>query len=313
MVLEPDHQALPVDFTDLPLEEAIILLQEVGLLLLRATLQRERPQLYDFFTADQANLLVRPRIESATHIHFGQTMKTAVQSQATISEWRRQVIAQIKHQLGIFTENQLPPDFWHLISYRAWCDPNFKRTVSDLIETELRQRTFFALHEFQTMILSPHTFWLLIALTDIYLPAEPPEGKKGWLRRLWEKFQRFLLKGYRFRVATMIRPEKSHIVRAISLLRSEGEKQGLKNHWATIWDQWILLEAWKRWQSQECSQELKQTMYSLPLNKYGYQLPESEQDLSKKPKTEAVAIAKSNWEDDMPTWFHVWSQVLAKG
>lgn len=312
MVLELENQALPVDFTDLPVEEAITLLQEIGLLLLRATLQRERPQLYNFFTTQQANLLVRLRIESGAHTHFGQIIKTAVHSQTPISEWRRQVIVEIKHQLGVLTENRLPPDFWHLISYRAWCDPTFKRTVSDLIETELRQRTFFALGEFKTMILSPHTFWLLIALTDIYLPAELPEEKKGWLRRLWEKFQRLLLKGYRFRVATVIRPEKSHIVRAIRLLRSEGEKHGLSTSWATVWDQWILLEAWKRWQSQECSQELKQTMYSLPLNKYDYQLPEFEQDSSKKPKTEAVSIAKSNWEDDVPTWFQAWSQVLEK-
>ena len=311
-MLDLDHQALPVDFTDLPVQEAITLLQEVGLLLLRAALQQERPQLYDFFTTIQADLLVRPRIESGTHIHFGQTMKTAVHSQTPISEWRRQVIVEIEHQLGILTENRLPPDFWHFISYRAWCDPNFKRTASDLIETELRQRTFFALGEFKTMILSPHTFWLLIALTDIYLPAELPEEKKGWLRRLWEKFQRLLLKGYRFRVATVIRPEKSHIVRAIRLLRSEGEKHGLSTNWATVWDQWLLLEAWKRWQSQECSDELKQTMHSLPLNKKYYQPPEGEQAAEKKAKTTPIAIAKSNWEDDEPTWFRTWSQVSAK-
>ncbi len=312
MVQEPESQAFSVDFTGLPVEEVIILLQEIGLLLLKAALQQERPQLYSFFTTDRADLLVRPRIERGADAQFEQIIQTAVRNQTPMPIWRTQVVAQIEDQLGILTENRLPPDFWYLIGYRAWGDPHFRRTVSDLIETELRQRTLFALGEFPTMILSPHAFWLLIALTDIYLPPEPPEGKKGWLRRLWEKFQRLLLKGYRFRVATVLRPEKSHIVRAISVLRSEGEKHGLQTDWATVWDQWLLLEAWQRWQSQECSDTLKQTMHSLPLSKKYLQSPEAEQAAAQKSKTTPIAIAKRSWEDDVPTWFRTWSQVSSK-
>ena len=283
------------DFTELPIEEIVKLFQSIGLWLVQAVLYRQQPEIVDWFESEHADLVVSRIATGSYHVSFGKTIQGAIQGNVPMTIWSTQILNEIKYKLGLHPDNRIPANFWELIGERAWNDIRFGYTISHLIETELRQRTLLAIGEFDTICLSPQTFWLLLVLAKPYKASmQTPNSRGNLIQRLQGLFQRVFLQTEREKV--------------VKKLQQEGEIQGLTPGWATLWDQWILLEALAQWGDEACSNRLKQTLRNLPLMSYQPTQPDPIH-LGEEQQTSLIRISDPNWEEFMPRWFREWGQI----
>lgn len=308
---------LPViDFTTLPIEEAVVVLRNMGRHLLTSILDGTEPQLLDALTPENAALFVsslgftrrhgaqlyagqsrlrrlsamawsqlRRLLQQERRYPYADTVKQAVASKLSRRAWQARVQDELEHQLELHRGYRLPPDFWALIGERAWHDTAFRRDSAELLERTLRQRVLFsaeiddsaenALH-FPTMLLSPQLFWLLFALAVA-------ATRLNWTYRVF--------------------PGRRRVRRMFKLLQTEGMRHGLQSGWATVWDQWVILEAAAFWPNMQRPQSLTNLLRQLPLAQYRAGAMTTLNQV-----TEPELITRVNWHDTVPRWFVEWNQ-----
>ncbi len=181
-----------------------------------------------------------------------------------MAEWPANLAAEARRALVVHDGYGLPPAGWELVGERAWGAPSFQREAAALLEAALRRRFLFVgsrweTLSFPTLSLSPRTVWLLAALAAAAAPAAAP----AWAAR------------------------HNAADDAAGMLAALGRRHGLVAGWAGFWDQWLLLQATRRWPTQDKS--ITRPILALPL--------------AGQPDSALVALAAPNWAAGRPDWF----------
>ena len=228
------------DFTTIPVEDAARLLRTLGDTLFQALLAGEsRPDLAKL-TGDKAWSALQhpmpgwvwqtmyPRRDS-----YRLVMKA--RSRQPNDLWQGQFVRQIALEMQLTQRFRAPDTWWELIGQRAWLDLNFQRRVRYAVIKHMKTSVLFSLSQLPHPRFHPNSFWLLIALTEA--PASSPY--------------------WRFRRRQGI----------ASTLHRIAVRQSLNEHWASIWDQWLIITAILSWHKEQerPAPELWNAILALPL------------------------------------------------
>ncbi len=324
-----------LDFTLLPIDATTTLLREIGMHLLSAILQGTEPQLRKYITSDTAQLLVtslgyirrdnkqlyagqpwwrrwpatswsrwRRFLRWERRYPFEKTVHGVTQGNLSQLAWHARVKDELQHQFDLHRGYRYAPEFWGLLGERAWADLEFQRDTAVLLENTLRQRTPFSADltkrapsgqtnpNFPVMYLSPKLYWILLTMAIA-------TTKLNWTYRIW--------------------PSRRYVRKAILLLKTMGLDQGLQPGWATMWDQWVLLEAAENWGTANLPESVAATLSTLPLAdlRQGGELksdPDEQfefvEEQATTNSTEEITnnISQTTWATNMPYWFKEWNQ-----
>lgn len=304
-----------IDFKVLPIVEAVSMLRSLGGYLLACTLAGVQPQLKDRITPEMVRLLVTSSgslpwslgrlLHRDRRFPFPDTVEQRVNGKLSPHVYLARVGDELEHQFERTRGYRFPRDFWALLGEYAWGDLEFQHDTAESLERELRKRTLFSAdlrsdsnHEarsrhFPTMTLSTGLFWLLLTMAVSSVQF-------NWT--------------YRFL------PSRRRNGKAFMLLQKEGLRQGLRPSWANAWDQWVLLEAVRRWKVSQIPDPLKQAINILPLAAFRVgQAPEfamidsncapDEVETPQPLPDEPVKIALREWHEGIPGWFGEWNQL----
>lgn len=194
-----------------------------------------------------------------------------LQGKLSPSVWTNHAADDLQRRYDLDTANRFPQDFWRLLGLYAWTDSAFQKQTAYLLERSLRQRALFDLEEFSTIILAPECYWLLIGLAASRIDFD-------WTYQLWPVRRRQRL--------------------AIQRLQAEATRLGLKSGWASGWEQWVLLEAWRKWGDKHSSPAIMEALRTLPLrgSTAGHR----------------SSLTLSDWEKATPAWFLAWNRIYQK-
>jgi hypothetical protein len=257
-----------IDFTALPLDEATLLLQTVGLELLRQALlgkaAGERPRLASLLPSDEARRLApRPNPFRLLAPSYRVTLTRAVGPGLSEGAWRSQVWGQLRDRLGRGTLRYVPDALWPVVAERAWGSPQFQQEAALLARQILQTQYLFPPGELPRPIFATGTFWALLLLAQTpYLPAFRPQlgqlfspsvlrspsrfGRHlgGIGRALWDRIPPATWAWLPTAAACRQRAAR-HLGRraATELLAAEG--------WAGFWDQHVMTRAILLWHDGE--------------------------------------------------------------
>ncbi len=180
---------------------------------------------------------------------------------------------------GGISPNFLPDDFWHMVGQIAWQDIFFQKTAAYKIRNYFRDRVVFTLGDKAVTVLSPNTFWILIALARRTEPLHnnPQVNKELYIEAMKQ-------------VLAIV---EHHVQQA--------EK------WAGFWDQWVI---WKALQCRPAGiknfkSQLRTAIADLPIFEYmGSASLEQEKSGTEVEKNEhPLVMADPAWKKDIPDWF----------
>ncbi|MCP4535749.1 MAG: hypothetical protein GY832_01215 [Chloroflexi bacterium] len=299
-------------------DRLVVWLQTMALNVLQKALDGKRPSWGNLFAEHWRRLTGEQRTRRGSspdaHRSYDSVVKGAVNDRVLdVVAWRGRVVFEMRRLLNLNPFNGLSEDVWTLVEMRAWRDVHFLHDIAQRIEAALRQRVLFAAGEYVTFQLDPRTFWILIALAcyDVWDPSVqrlPQRAKqKPWQ---WLQFWRWP-RLYR-RLIIQLGRARGLIFRWLRYLRVLGQDHGLDSGWATVWDQWVLLEAYRHWDTTRIPDALKQALEDLPLWQYGRVEPASDQSMlpDTLPK-DKVWLARLDWQDNIPSWFGTWRRQLS--
>lgn len=259
-----------IDFTALPLADAARLLQDLGIALLAALFDdKPRPAINQYVRGKEWNILEYPPLGSPprqTGRSYATLFAQARKSGPT-DTWRDALHGQIAIHMGM-QQRSIPSDWWPLVGKRAWLDLEFQFRAGSEARAYLRVHTLFKEGQIPCPTFSANTFWMLIAMTG---PIPP---------RWWQ---------WRRRASS-------------DWLRQEARKQIVQPEWAGLWDQWLFVEAMRRWPRGvgELPSSLQQALYSLPLLA---ELPPSLSESSRNSdENSPVELAAPSWRTGFPDW-----------
>jgi len=239
-----DQAMLPqFDYTELPLGEEVELLRSLGRqILITVLLEKRLPNLPALLTQAhvQANkpwliwtTLLRRYLGHGQQAFWDDLGLSLGESfrQLRKRRWRasyqamRQLpprivltnlLNRLEWALGTVSPVTIPDDMLALVAATAWGDLTFQHEIATQLRTYLRQSVLFTQHDKVLILLSPHTFWILLALTPISTALS-----FDWLRRDY-----WLLRW------------------AAQRLQQAATQHGLTAEgWAGFWDQWVIWTA----------------------------------------------------------------------
>jgi hypothetical protein len=325
------NQAL--DFTSLPIKEIILILRRLALRLLEELLAppcevgkvlsvKPQPELKSISTKPDIQVMSRANIWK---VKYSGTQKTgrihknlreelprtlnklvikSINGKISAHQWQIAVCNRIALALGGTKGDILPDDLWSTAAKAAWCSEDFQLSAAVTINDWLRKMRLLVPYELPFVILSPITFWVLIALAQV-----KPLKFHHWFSKT-----------------------KRADIRVNRRLQKEAQWQMIKNEWADFWDQWIIQLASQRWPSafSQLENRLCKALMGLPLFKTTttdalcpkkgilklspwpliekcfdkmdgiYRLPKSQKDYR---RIILLNFAVPNWEKQIPAFF----------
>ena len=259
--MTPPHPDL--NFAALPLEDATVLLQAVGLALLRRALLREpdgaRPYLADLLPDAQAQKLAPRRGYRLPPVKYRPTVAQAVRRGLSARAWRARVWAQLRERLGWSTLGYVPDFLWATVAERAWSSPAFQREATLLARGMLQTQYLFPAGSLPAPIFAQGTFWALIVLAEARraLPLKPQLRALFSLTELRSPAQfgrqlgrigRTLWGRLPHASWTWLPTARARRQRAAEHLRQRAEVELLAlGGWAGFWDQYVMTEAIISW------------------------------------------------------------------
>jgi len=183
----------------------------------------------------------------------------------------------LRHRLFTPPHGRIPDDFWPLLTDLAWLALRFQQSVAEKLEYSFRSRVFFRQGEFVSMLVSPCTFWLLLSM--------------ACAKTISESGSFLLLHG----------GQNPPTLDGLEKLKSVGIAQGLQSqdHWAGLWDQWILREALRQMPPNGPA-EILQEIQMLPL------CTGKHEDAS----SISSNLAAPDWFEAAPKWFKEWENKI---
>lgn len=162
------------------------------------------------------DMLFRQRLRLAEHKTLGvyQAASQAVcTGQLSHAGFQSICIRQLYRSFATLKLHQLTLQLWRTAAHIAFTEPNFQLQASNRITSFLRHRVILDPQKVSQPVISPATFWFLLAL------YQPP--KQRW----WQK----------------LRPNYLKQQRKLTALHSLAQKLANTEGFATLWDQWLLL------------------------------------------------------------------------
>jgi hypothetical protein len=258
-----------LDFNRLPIKEIILILRRLAMRLLEELLApyevgkvlsvKPQPELKAILTKQDIKILART---SVWKVKFSGSRKTgrirknlreelsrslnklvtkSINGKISAHQWQIAVCNRMALALGGTRGDILPDDLWATAAEAAWCSEDFQLSVAMIINDWLRSMRLLVPYELPIVILSPITYWVLIALANV-----KPLKFHHWFSK-----------------------KKRASIRVNRRFQKEAQWQMIKNEWAGFWDQWIIQLASQRWPSafSQLENRLCKTLMGLPLLK----------------------------------------------
>ncbi len=259
-----------LDFNRLPIKEIILILRRLAMRMLEELLAppcevgkvlsiKPQPGLKSILTAQDIKILARA---SVWKVKFSGSRKTgrisknlredlsralnklvtkSINGKITARQWQIAVCNRIALALGGTRGDILPDDLWATAAEAAWCSEDFQLSIAMKINDWLRIMRLLVPYEPPIAVLSPITFWVLIALAQV-----KPLKFYHWFSK-----------------------KKRAGLRVSRRFQKEAQWQMIKNEWAGFWDQWIIQLASQRWPSafSQLEDRLCKALTGLPLLK----------------------------------------------
>ena len=259
-----------LDFNRLPIKEIILILRRLSLRLLEELLAppcevgkvlsvKPQPELKSILTAKDIKILTRTNVWK---VKFSGSRKTgrisknmreelsralnklvtkSIKGKISAQQWQIALCNRIALALGGTRGDVLPDDLWATTAKAAWRSEDFQLSVAMTINDWLRRMRLLVPYELPIVILSPITYWVLIALAQV-----KPLKFYHWFSK-----------------------KKRAGIRVNRRFQKEAQWQMIKNEWAGFWDQWIIQLASQRWPSAfgQLENRLCKALTGLPLLK----------------------------------------------
>lgn len=236
-----DQRVLPYfDYTALPLAAEVAMFRNLGQQLLGAVLRQEPlPPLPALLTLEQAQVnrpqLIWPRLLRRYHTYgqqgffddLGLILRDSLRqlrqrrwraSYQSVQQWPPRfrftmLVNRLERALGTVSAEAMPDDLWALLAESAWGDLTFQHALASQFRAYLRQTVLFTQRDKALVLLSPNTFWVLLALA-----ANPMRFSLEYFTRdyWWQRW-----------AAQRLQQAAAH-----QIVSTEG--------WADFWDQWVI-------------------------------------------------------------------------
>ena len=255
-----------LNFTGLPVKEMILLLRRLGMHLLEELLgeqgvpgkelsEEPQPELWKLLSSREIKTLAQAQVwkvkwnwktglipanmRDDLRRALKKLIPKTIDGKIKPGQWEVGICNRLALALGGTAGGILPDELWLAAAGAAWCDPNFQFSVAMKLINWLRKTRLMVPYEPPEPRLSPNTFWVLIALTQI----KP------------------LKVGYFFS-----RKERA-AVRVQRRFQEEANLRIMVNEWAGFWDQWVIRLASQRWPSGFCQMDTRlcKALLALPL------------------------------------------------
>jgi hypothetical protein len=255
-----------INFNALPVKEMILLLRRLGMYLLEELLgeqgvagkelsEEPQPELWKLLTYREIKTLAQAQVwkvkwnwktglipanmRDDLRRALKKLIPKTIDGKIKSRQWEVGICNRLALALGGTAGNILPDELWLAAAGAAWCDPNFQFSVAMKLINWLRNTRLMVPYEHPEPRLSPNTFWVLIALTQI----KPLEA------------------GYFFS------PKERAAVRVQRRFQEEANLRIMVNEWAGFWDQWVIRLASQRWPSgfRQMDTRLCKALLALPL------------------------------------------------
>lgn len=228
---------------------------------------------------------------------FARLSNDVVHGRQTTAQWQSGLIAAARRAAGLNDGYALPSGGWEALGRWAWGGPAFQRDAVALLEAKLRANVLFVGGDWSTLrqptlSLSPQTIWLLLALAAPHRIAPRP----SWLRRLMAEARAALVALRARRWPWPRRRDDSELASAMFV--ELGRRHGLVPGWAGVWDQWLLLQAVRRWPGDDAG-PVRAAIAALPL--------------AGPPRPGGLSLARPHWSNECPAWFQTWWTRTAAG
>jgi len=288
-----------LDFNVLPIAQACTLLQRVGRALALAVLAPHPLAPVTTFLARGEEQLLAPapprdlrRHRRATgHERYWWRLHKRPhppELRKIGAAWRDGSVSPLVSQLHVLeriekgyqglTAHHLPEQFWQLAGIRAWGDLAYQQELAHACRAALCDRVLFTAAEMGVFyprtgpveLLSPQVFWLLTAVADTC-----PEGALWW-------------------------PSQRRCRQAAAQLQEIGEKLACTAQWASLWDQWFILELASQDSAAfaNLTPQLQAAITELPIFRV---LPEYKPPLPIGPNL-PQAPQLASWQGTVPEW-----------
>jgi hypothetical protein len=255
-----------INFNALPVKEMIVILRRLGMHLLEELLgeqgvpgkglsEEPQPELWKLLSPQEIKTLAQAqvwkvkrnwktgRIPANMRDDLRRALKKlapkTIEGKIKPGQWEVGICNRLALALGGTAGGILPDELWPAAAGAAWCDPNFQFSAALKLINWLRNTRLMVPFDHPEPRLSPNTFWVLIALTQI----KP------------------LKAGYFFS-----RKERAS-VRVQRRFQEEANLRIMVNEWAGFWDQWLIRLACQRWPSgfRQMDTRLCKALLALPL------------------------------------------------
>lgn len=303
------------DFTVLPFKDAVASLRTLGQTLITALLNDDpQPELAElvhdeaFAVLGELNLMnllppdQRPSYWEAWFVQRRLSPLTLAQLELVYAPddmvkaatfgiypdeaWAARLARQISYDMGGVLPHHLPTRFWNMAGLHAWSDLKLQRWINEQLLARFRDTMLFNLGEFPAVLISPHTFWGLIAMSDTHRPLR-------WnLSRVIHSTRRLIR---RFTETGLKHKERTAIARR---LVAQARPRVMQRGWAKFWDQWLLVKALDEWARPGVGLDdvLENQLMSLPV----YRMM---MDVRRRGSKGPPLISAPDWKGDMPGWF----------
>lgn len=314
------------------------LLRALGLELVDAAMKRRQPRLLPWLYRQHLSALYLPgRYPHYTFGHTvrsamrGDLMPAAhrrddpahslqVGGQVDVGRWHSRVMAEIATRVQAEPHYAVPPALWRLAGLHAWDATPYRTAIGRLVQQQLYGWAFVDSSAPQPVFLHGQTLWYLLALAarntlydrrNLFWHLAPDVRPR--LRRIqpavhwFTRFERLRPRAERWSAWLEGDPVPTDTtlrdwwrLRAVlGMLAQQARHHALlEEGWATVWDQWLLLEAFTHWQRGLWPSVLTAPLRELPLReKRRYQAEH--------------AFVAENWHANSPAWFLTWFEQSA--
>jgi len=323
-----------LDIESLPLYELAVWLRKTAIELLVDVLNRQVPDMQTKLSPSIISaILPAPNADNSSKSTIFKNLYNNLLTSDTVTDelWRFETEREIAHLIGTPEFKGIPKQLWDLVGTYAWRDLEFQTQAAERIETEIARRTLFQVGEFHSMLISPNTCWLLLAMAcsqtlqpkNIFgvvqrAAAATPVGKGigrlfrpfirtvrnrqnraiSWVRIFVKRVLRLFRRPRPRPTVERLRPEER---RVLELLQAKGLELGQRESWAGLWDQWVLLEAYQVWRVDWTLAPLREVLQALPLHQartHGSTAIET-----------SIDIASPSWSTHIEYWFIEWNRM----
>lgn len=321
-----DQRALPYfDYTALPLDAEVAMFRDLGRQLLLAVLQQDPlPPLPALLTLEQAQVnrpkLIWPSLLQRYRVYGQQDLVADLglilqdsfrqlrqrrwrASYQSVQQWPPRIlftrlVNRLARALGRVAPEAMPDDLLELLAASAWGDLAFQHELAGQFRTHLRQSVLFTQRDKALVLLSPNTFWVLLALA----PNSMLFSLDCFTRAYW---------WHRWAAQHLQQVAAHRILNTVD--------------WADFWDQWIVWRAIALCPDAvvRLNPLLYNALMALPI--FQWTAPPTPRPLSSNPKvaadesTDTVApntsskpvggstpiLSTPTWQAAMPGWFYL--------